>query len=183
MFKNDLKSFVERNELPESSIDELLDIFNAGLIAVGTGILNNAGLKKDSVIKKEAGGSKLVGQKWASKTAESYAQEQDVTLDDFPGVVKVTKPMIVSYIKNKPVKNPVPNVPKGKDKIELKKKVQCNGLTIKGEPCTRTATMTPGGSKMGYCFKHCDAWRDFECSDDVVSSDSGSDSEPNVEIE
>ena len=55
-----------------------------------------------------------------------------------------------------------------------KRKVQCNGLTAKGDPCTRTGTVQPDGSKNCYCFRHADNWKDFETT---VSSDSDSDDE------
>ena len=55
-----------------------------------------------------------------------------------------------------------------------KRKVQCNGLTAKGDPCTRTGTVQPDGSKNCYCFRHADTWKDFETT---VSSDSDSDDE------
>jgi hypothetical protein len=47
-------------------------------------------------------------------------------------------------------------------------------LTAKGDPCTRTGTVQPDGSKNCYCFRHADNWKDFETT---VSSDSDSDDE------
>jgi hypothetical protein len=188
MFVSRLSAFSERNGLSEECVGELVELFNAALVEVGQGILRDTG--KDTVketvkgvkgVKETVKGvGKGTGevQRWASKVAESFADEKGLTLDDFPGVMKVTKQHMLDHLKTQRTPTTGTGVKKGSpaDSVSSSgkpvKKVQCNGMTNKGEPCTRTGTIVPDGAKNCYCFRHADQWRDFETT---VSSDSDSD--------
>ena len=176
MFANRLTEFTVKYELDAVVIQELVQIFNEALVEIGQGILKDSPVKSSNPSTKHPVAP--TEQKWASKVAQAFAEEKELTLDDFPGVDKVTKIHILELMKTKikhknlPVKES-PSAEK-KETTVIKKKVQCNGLTAKGEPCTRTGTIQPGSSKNCYCFRHSDNWKDFETT---VSSDSDSDDE------
>lgn len=181
MFENRLTEFAESNNLPSESVQELVQLFNEALVEIGQGIL-----KETKPTTKTVQG-KTQNQRWASKIAQGYAEENEVTLDDFPGIEKVTKQNILDFLKSKPTTSKsTPQVSKAASPsnntspAQTKRKVQCNGLTAKGEPCTRTGTVCPDGSKNHYCFRHADNWKDFE---NTVSSDSDSDSDSDLEEE
>ena len=164
MFASKLSEFVEREGLSVEKTGELIQLFNEALVEIGQGIL------KESRPRKEVANKGVVGeQRWASKVAEAFAVEKGLSLGDFPGVGKVTKQHMLDHLKGTGKMSPVVSV-KGSPSVGVKgKKVQCSGLTAKGEPCTRTGTVTPDGAKNCYCFRHADAWRDFET---CMSSDS-----------
>lgn len=169
MFETRLTEFANKNQLDAEVVQELVQIFNEALVEIGQAILKDVPNKTVNTVKKSTG--KVVGQRWASKVAEAFAKEKDLTLDDFPGIEKVTKQHMIEHIKTKEVKDegsPTPSVPKSSPK----RKVQCNGLTGKGEHCTRTGTIKPDGCNNYYCFRHADSWKDFET---CVSSDSDED--------
>jgi hypothetical protein len=184
MFENRLAEFAESHNLPSESVQELVQLFNEALVEIGQGILKETKPTTKTVL------GKTQNQRWASKVAQGYAEENEVTLDDFPGIEKVTKQNILDFLKSKPTSNS-----SGKSTSQVskaaspstntspaqpKRKVQCNGLTAKGEPRTRTGTVQPDGSKNCYCFRHADNWKDFE---NTVSSDSDSDSDLEEEPE
>jgi len=178
MFASKLSEFVEREGLSVEKTGELIQLFNEALVEIGQGIL------KDSRPRKEAPKSVVGEQRWASKVAEAFAVEKGLSLDDFVGVGKVTKQHMLEHLKSsgKMVSpavsgNGSPGTSTGKGKG--KQKVQCSGLTAKGEPCTRTGTVTPEGAQNCYCFRHADSWRDFET---CMSSDSEvEEEEPDLE--
>ena len=175
MFASKLSDFVEREGLSDEKTGELIQLFNEALVEIGQGIL------KESRPRKEAPNKGVVGeQRWASKVAEAFAVEKGLSLGDFPGVGKVTKQHMLDHLKGNGKMSPVVSV-KGSPGTggKGKQKVQCSGLTAKGEPCTRTGTVTPDGAKNCYCFRHADAWRDFET---CMSSDSEvEEEEPDLE--
>ena len=187
MFVSRLSAFSERNGLGEECVGELVELFNAALVEVGQGILRDTqgtdkGTDKDAVKGGGKGKGKGVGdvQRWASRVAESFATEKGLTLDDFPGVLKVTKQHMLDHLKTQ--RGTGEGVGKGSPADSVAsggeaggkggRKVHCNGMTNKGEPCTRTGTIFPEGASNCYCFRHADQWRDFETT---VSSDSDSD--------
>jgi hypothetical protein len=174
MFESRLSEFAVKNELDASVVQELVQIFNEALVEIGQGILKDVPTATKTPVKTQ---NKSEVQKWASKVAQAFAEEKDLTLDDFPGIEKVTKQHMLELLKTKNTQpkqttkgSPSSSVSNGAPK----RKVQCNGLTGKGEPCTRTGTVQPDSSNNCYCFRHADNWKDFETT---VSSDSDSDDE------
>jgi len=178
MFESRLSEFATKNELDATVVQELVQIFNEALVEIGQAILKDAPTKSTNVQKTTKTVNKGEGQKWASKVAQAFAEEKELTLDDFPGIEKVTKQHMLEFLKKKDTqttKQVTKGSPSGSTtKGTPKRKVQCNGLTAKGDPCTRTGTVQPDGSKNCYCFRHADNWKDFETT---VSSDSDSDDE------
>lgn len=184
MFETRLADFAARNELDTSVVQELVQIFNEALIEIGQGILKDVPNKPNIIQNTKKIINKGEGQRWASKVAQSFAEEKELTLDDFPGIEKVTKQHMLKFLQQKntqPTKQVVKGSPVNSvSKETTKRKVQCNGLNAKGDPCTRTGTCKPGDSKNYYCFRHADNWKDFETT---VSSDSDSDDELELEEE
>lgn len=180
MFESRLSEFATKNELDATVVQELVQIFNEALVEIGQAILKDTPSKSTTVQKTTKTVNKGEGQKWASKVAQAFAEEKELTLDDFPGIEKVTKQHMLEFLKNKDTQTTKPKQvtkesPSGStSKGTPKRKVQCNGLTAKGDPCTRTGTIQPDGSKNCYCFRHADNWKDFETT---ISSDSDSDDE------
>jgi len=176
MFETRLTKFASENELSPDVVQDLIQIFNEALVEIGQGILNNTTKTQKTVNKTTTHIHKEVGQKWASKVAQGFAEEKELTLDDFPGIEKITKHHILELLKTKSVsvaKQVKQESPKGSTSNgSHRRKVQCNGLTAKGEPCTRTGTINPDGSQNHYCFRHADNWKDYETN---MSSDSDSD--------
>lgn len=178
MFESRLSEFAAKNELDATVVQELVQIFNEALVEIGQAILKDAPTNPTTVKKTMKTINKGEGQKWASKVAQAFAEEKELTLDDFPGIEKVTKQHMLEFLKKKdtqPTKQIIKGSPSGStSKDTPNRKVQCNGLTAKGDPCTRTGTIQPDDSKNYYCFRHADNWKDFETT---VSSDSDSDDE------
>lgn len=176
MFESRLSEFATKNDLDATVVQELVQIFNEALVEIGQAILKDTPNKPVTKTVKTI--NKGEGQKWASKVAQAFAEEKELTLDDFPGIEKVTKQHMLEFIKKKDTqttKQVTKGSPSGSNANGTpKRKVQCNGLTAKGDPCTRTGTVQPDGSKNCYCFRHADNWKDFETT---VSSDSDSDDE------
>jgi len=191
MFAQKLEKFVADNNLPVEKTQELVQLFNDSLVEIGEYIINSTDKKNKNTnsipsTKQRIGSN---NQKWASKVAQAFAEEKELTLDDFPGIEKVTKAHMLEYIKNQPRTNksppnkqpskinksttldtsPVSSSISSTPKVGKGKKVTCAGITEKGDVCTRTGTVTPDGAKKCYCFRHADKWRDFE---EVISSDS-----------
>jgi hypothetical protein len=176
MFESRLSEFATKNDLDATVVQELVQIFNEALVEIGQAILKDT--PNNPVTKTVKTVNKGEGQKWASKVAQAFAEEKELTLDDFPGIDKVTKQHMLEFLKKKDTQT-TKQVTKGSPSGSTsngkpKRKVQCNGLTAKGDPCTRTGTVQPDGSKNCYCFRHADNWKDFETT---VSSDSDSDDE------
>lgn len=177
MFESRLSEFANKNDLDASVVQELVQIFNEALVEIGQGILKDVPTKSTITKTPVKTQNKPEVQKWASKVAQAFAEEKELTLDDFPGIEKVTKQHMLELIKKKDTqpKQPMKESPSGStSKGTPKRKVQCNGLTAKGEPCTRAGTVHPDNSKNYYCFRHADNWKDFETT---ISSDSDSDDE------
>ena len=178
MFESRLSEFATKNDLDASVVQELVQIFNEALVEIGQGILKDVPHKSTVTQKTTKSVNKTESQKWASKVAQAFAEEKELTLDDFPGIEKVTKQHMLEFLKKRDTQTSnkvTKGSPSGStSKGTPKRKVQCNGLTAKGDPCTRTGTVQPDGSKNCYCFRHADNWKDFETA---VSSDSDSDDE------
>lgn len=197
MFEEHLREFCEKNNLGDEGVSELLELFNSALLEVGRGILDsvkeksaNKSVDKSTKITKKSG----VEQKWASKVSANYAMENNLTLDDFHGIEKVTKQHILDFLKENGTTKEKQKINKSSTspsntkaspqtsaspKTTSKKKVQCNGFNTKGA-CTRTGTVIPNGAKNSYCFRCAENWNDFETA---VSSDSDSNPESDSESE
>lgn len=191
MFESELRKFCVDHELGDEVVEDLLNLFNTALLEIGRGILDSVKIKnvEKKVEKKVVKKNSSTEQRWASKVSANYAMENNLTLDNFEGIEKVTKQHILDYLKenttNKTI-SPKTSTPKttekqikGESSTTSKKKVQCNGFNQKGA-CTRTGTVIPDGAKNSYCFRCADNWADFETT---VSSDSDSESESEQEQE
>jgi hypothetical protein len=155
-----LSVFATSHDLDKDAIAELLQIWNATLVDVAHGLLKDSG---KTPTRKQTGKAveKTQEKKWASKVASEFAEENDVTLDDFD-IMKISKKHIEDYIKTKVKVN---TKSEGSTNKSVKK-VKCHGLNKTGDPCNRNGTTIPDGSKFSYCFRHADDFRDFEVSDD-----------------
>jgi len=193
MFEEQLTRFAQTHDLPPTAVGELVQLFNEALVTVGQGILKDAGgTVKRPVVKG------VEPKRWASKVAAAFAEEKGVTLDDFDHP-KVTKQHILEYLKGavgrstpKPtVKEAEPSSGGSGKSVGKGKKVQCNGMTAGGDPCSRTGTVKPEGASNCYCFRHADQWRDFECAvsdnsdleEEDLFSENGDKTENKVESE
>lgn len=174
MFEARLCEFATKNELDAVVVQELVQIFNEALVEIGQAILKDVPNKPVIAQKTTKTSNKGEGQKWASKVAQAFAEEKELTLDDFPDIEKVTKQHMLELLKKKDTQSTKGSPSNSTTKDTQKRKVQCNGLTAKGDPCTRTGTIQPDCSKNCYCFRHADNWKDFETA---ISSDSDSDDE------
>ena len=143
-----LTTFSTKHELDTDAVAELLSIWNATLVDVAHGLLKDTSVREPKVFKTSE-------KKWASKAASEFAAEHDTTLDDFTKE-KITKKDVEEYLKTKE-KKPT----KGKNA-----NIKCHGLTKRGEPCNRSGSHKPDGAKNNYCFRHAEAFRDFELSSD-----------------
>lgn len=198
MFEEHLREFCEKNNLGDEGVSELLELFNSALLEVGRGILDS--VKEKSTNKDVEKSTKKitknsgVEQRWASKVSANYAMENNLTLDNFHGIEKVTKQHILDFLKDNGTTKEKQKINKSSTspsntqsspqtsaspKTTSKKKVQCNGFNAKGA-CTRTGTVIPNGAKNSYCFRCAESWNDFETA---VSSDSDTDPESDSETE
>ena len=164
-----LSVYYERYSIPEDGKKELIEIFNKSLMEISEGILKT---------RKERSKKDEVGRRYASKKAEDYAIENDLSLSDFEKE-KVSKKDVDEKIKERTKLKLSPNRQiDTKSSKKKETKVICNGLTKKGEPCNRAGTHNPEGSKKHYCFRHSEDWKAFECD-----SDSSNESEEEEEEE
>ena len=75
---------------------------------IGQGILNEA-KSGDTTAKPVAKTKKGNQVRWASRVAEAFAKEKDITLDDFPSLEKITKQNILDLLKTRiPEPKPTP---------------------------------------------------------------------------
>lgn len=124
-------------------------------------------------------------KKFASNVAKEFAEENQVTLDDFDTDGKVTKNDIIQFLKkrkseNKKQKGETSSAATKKQKVQTEK-IICHGLTKTGEPCkTRAKSEKPDGAQYHYCPKHYDNWNMFETQSDTEDEETDVD-EPNEE--
>ena len=164
-----LSLYYEKYSIPSEGRKELIEIFNKSLMEISEGILKTRKDKKKEIVKEK---------KYASKKAEDYAIENDLSLSDFEKE-KISKKDVDEKIKERTKLKLSPNRQiENKSPKKKETKVICSGLTKKGEPCTRAGTHHPDGSKKHYCFRHSEDWKAFECdSDSSNDSDDESDNE------
>jgi len=155
-----LERYFSKHSIEGEGRVELLKIFNESLLEIGEGILRT---KKDSIEKRE------LTKKFASKKAEEYAIENNLSLEDFD-IEKIGKSDVEKKIRDKIKENkttPTSTSETSSKKSKVKKdKVICKGITQKGEPCNRVATYKPNGAKNMYCFRHHEDWKTYETDDD-----------------
>jgi len=184
-FTREMNEFIEKYEIPESGKDEMLELFNKSIIQISHQILKNANVVLESAIGCTVGvgvnklsnssdvTKKIDGKKFASKKAEEFAIENNLSLDEFE-MEKVSKKDVEIKIKEMTKKNintPDRDKKKSKGNSSEKDKVMCAGITKKGDACNRIGNQKPEGAKKYYCFRHSDSWQDYECNSD--SSDLG----------
>ena len=159
-----MKDFIEKNKIDEEGQKELIELFNRSLIEISSKILEKYDSKEKKVSKIND-----INKKFASKKAEEYAYENNLTIEDFE----------IEKISKKDVEEKVRKITKEKASInptiertkKIEHKVLCCGLTKKGEQCTRAGTLKPKGAKKMYCFRHADEWNTFECDSDSSDED------------
>ena len=160
-----MADFSSRYNLGNEGEKELIDMFNKSLIEISSKILEkyDGKTEKDHTIKSNLS---VKNKKFASKKAEEYAYENNLSIDDFE----------TEKISKKDVEDKVRKLTKEKNNLsvgqsstvskKVEKKVLCCGLTKKGDQCTRAGTLKPAGAKKMYCFRHADEWNAFECDSD-----------------
>ena len=170
MMSEIMKEFSVRYELGEEGEKELIDMFNKSLLEVSQRILEKYDGKSESSVPKIKSRVTGVNKKFASKKAEEYAHENNLSLDDFDQE-KISKKDVEDKVRKqtKEKTNLATNTPNNSTNSSSKKierKVLCCGLTKKGDQCTRAGTLKPNGAKKMYCFRHADEWNTFECDSD-----------------
>ena len=187
--------FKQKYDLSDDALEEVKNLFNEAFIEVANSILTNKEIKGEPVkkepVKKEP---KESVKKWASKKAEEFASENNLTLDDFPDDCgKITKKSIeqlVKYKNNTTTKFTKTKLVESKSvdtksvdtksvdtKTETKgkskeSKLLCSGLKKDGTPCGRDGTNTPEGSKQSYCWRCAIEWKNYEVSSDSSEEES-----------
>jgi hypothetical protein len=187
--------FKQKYDLSDDALEEVKSLFNEAFIAVANSILTNKELKStaESVkkepkkelkteskkeLKTETKGESI--KKWASKIAEEFASENNLTLDDFPDDCgKITKKSIEQLVKSK--NNTTTKFTKTKT-VDTKSvdtggkskesKLMCSGIKKDGTPCSRNGTDTPDGSKKSYCWRCAIEWKNYEVSSDSSEEES-----------
>ena len=158
-------NYKENHSLSDEAMQQLLVIFNESFIELAHKLLNTKDetptkSKKDKTPDKKRENK---DKKWATKIAQEYAEDNNLTLDDFDMSCKITKKHIDDFIK---IKN-APNIKKiDSNQREKSGVVKCAGLTNKGCPCGKPGTEKPNGSSNMYCFRHATEWQNFEVSSD-----------------
>lgn len=154
---------------------------------------NQSENSEDTVFSsKKAAGKKPAkavksSKKFASNVAKEYAEENQVSLDDFDTDGKVTKNDIIQFLKkrkttNKKEKGETSSAATKKQKVQTDK-IICHGLTKTGEPCkTRAKSEKPDGAQYHYCPKHYENWNMFENQSDTEDEETDID-EPKEEDE
>jgi hypothetical protein len=193
--------FKQKYDLSDDALEEVKSLFNEAFITVANSILTNKELKLETVKKEskskvetkkepktESKGDSI--KKWASKIAEEFASENNLTLDDFPDDCgKITKKSIEQLVKSKnntttkftktktddtksedtKIGNTKSSDAKGKSK---ESKLMCSGIKKDGTPCSRNGTDTPDGSKKSYCWRCAIEWKNYEVSSDSSEEES-----------
>jgi hypothetical protein len=186
--------FKQKYDLSDDALEEVKNLFNEAFIAVANSILTNKELKVETVKKEpkvetkkepktETKGDSI--KKWASKIAEEFASENNLTLDDFPDDCgKITKKSIEQLVKSKntttkftktktvDTKSADTKSADTKTKSTKESKLMCSGIKKDGTPCSRNGTDTPDGSKKSYCWRCAIEWKNYEVSSDSSEEES-----------
>ena len=156
------ETFKTKHELDDSAIAELLSIFNESFVELAHKLLKST----DVPIQKQT--KTVTAKKWATKIAAEYANENEVTLDDFDKE-KITKKDIDEFVKIRTSESHTKLKTEKQKKDPVKKetvKEKCKGITKNGEPCSRSGTEKPEGSSNCFCFRHAMDWKNYEISSD-----------------
>jgi len=168
-----MKDFIDKYNIDEEGQKELIQIFNTSLIEISSKILE----KYDGKDNNKPKNVNNINKKFASKKAEEYAYENNLTIDDFD-IDKISKKDVEEKVRKitKEKTSNLSTIETHNTTKKIERKVLCCGLTKKGEQCTRAGTLKPDGAKKMYCFRHADEWNTFECE-----SDSSDDEELKIE--
>ena len=164
------ETFKTKHELDDSAIAELLSIFNESFVELAHKLLKSTDVSnqnnQNQNNQKQA--KTVTVKKWATKIAAEYANENDVTLDDFDKE-KITKKDIDEFVKIRTSESHTKLKTEKSKKEPVKKetvKEKCKGITKNGEPCSRSGTEKPSGSSNCFCFRHAMDWKNYEISSD-----------------
>ena len=181
----EIDEYIQRYNIGDEGKREMLDILNKSLIMISRGILETKSTKE---IKKESiskGKEPVIegARKFKSKKAEEYAEEHNLTLDDF-NIAEVSKKDVENKVRDmtkvrKDTGSSITSKSSSKSSGEAssstssttlvkksKEKVICSGINKKGECCKSVGTIMPDGAKKKYCFRHAEDFRSFECESD-----------------
>ena len=182
-------TFVNKWQLGEEGKVELIQLLNESLIAISTSILENNSVKVDKIklekVEKTTKGKKSDDiQRFASKKAEDFANDNDIDISEFT-MMKISKKDVEEKIREKTKDNKTIQADNKKPTTQTstKSKVICSGITKKGEICNRPGTNKPNGARKNYCFRHCEDWKAFECESDSSNSDNEEEEEEIVKNE
>ena len=192
---SEIDKYIEKYQIDENGKRDMLEILNRSLIMISKGILESREVKVPEVqsisekneIKKEE--IRCERKKYKSRKAEEYAEEHNLTLEDFEieevskkdvenkvrEIAKRTKETkIESKITKVGTRVSTKVVTKEENITEVKKskeKVICSGINKRGESCKSVGTIQPDGAKRKYCFRHAEDFHSFECDSDSSNTD------------
>ena len=197
----EIDKYMEKYNIDYDGKVEMLEILNKSLIMISKGILETTEVKVpdkkvNNKVKEEVNEER---KRYKSRKAEEYAEEHNLTLEDFTieevskkdvenKVREVAKRTKETKIESKITKESTKVITKESTKestkenkiSEIKKskeKVICSGINKKGESCKSVGTIQPNGAKKRYCFRHAEDFTSFECD-----SDSSDDEETEEEL-
>ena len=178
----EIEQYIEKYNIGEDGKKEMIEILNKSLIMISRGILETKNTKEIQNTSKDTIKTTEKASKFKSKKAEDYAEEHNLTLDDFD-IKEVSKKDVENKVREmtKVRKDPslsITSKSSSKSSNESsssssltqvkksKEKVICCGINKKGEPCKSVGTIQPDGAKKKYCFRHAEDFRSFECESD-----------------
>lgn len=141
-------------------------------------------IDNDTPVNKTTKKNVKTTKKFATKIAEDYARDNNITLDDFDDDAgKINKSQVIQLVKKLEKSN------EGSSKQHAKKqktvdKRPCNGLTKTGDSCkTAAKAEKPDGSNFYYCAKHIENWRMFEADSDTEHEEDTHEEPENNEVD
>jgi len=176
----EIDQFIDKYNIDEEGKKEMLDILNKSLIMISHGILETKSTKeiKNMSTSKEKEKEQVIegARKFKSKKAEEYAEEHNLTLDDF-NISEVSKKDVENKVREMTKvckdmgssitsKSSQKSLTSSNQEKKSKEKVICSGINKKGEACKSVGTIKPDGAKKKYCFRHAEDFRSFECESD-----------------
>ena len=183
----EIDQYIQKYNIGDDGKKEMLDILNKSLIMISHGILETKSTKEIKNTSTSKGKEKeqvIEGaRKFKSKKAEEYAEEHNLTLDDF-NIAEVSKKDVENKVREmtkvrKDTGSSITSKSSPKSSGEAssstssttpvkksKEKVICSGINKKGEACKSVGTIQPDGAKKKYCFRHAEDFRSFECESD-----------------
>lgn len=176
----EIDQFINKYNIDEEGKKEMLDILNKSLIMISHGILETKSTKEIKNTSTSKGKEKeqvIEGaRKFKSKKAEEYAEEHNLTLDDF-NISEVSKKDVENKVREMTKvckdtgssitsKSSQKSLTSSNQEKKSKEKVICSGINKKGEACKSVGTIKPDGAKKKYCFRHAEDFRSFECESD-----------------